>query len=123
LAAQSVDDLKTAVTGVKRDDVVTNYLLQHDFDFGTNLLEVTDTADTVRLLLKGRVDYIPATPLIIQAVCQSIGCKPEDFKRNFTIHELPQLFYLAASLDTSPELIERLQRAAASLPDKVPGFD
>lgn len=123
LAAQSVDDLKTAVTGVKRDDVVARYLLQRDFEYGSNLLEVKDTSDTFKLLLKSRVDYIPATPLIIQAVCQSIGCKPEDFKLNLTIHELPQQFYLAASLGTSPELIERLQRAAKLLPDKVPGFD
>ncbi len=120
LTATSIEELKAGITGVKRDDVVAHYLLQRDFEFGDTLLEVKDTTDTFKLLLKQRVDYIPATPLVIQAVCKTIGCKAEDFKLNFTIHDLPQDFYLAASLGTSAELIARLQQAAASLIETVP---
>jgi polar amino acid transport system substrate-binding protein len=120
LVAGSLKEMSTYITGVKRDDVVADYLLKQNFKFGSSLFEVKNTEDTVKLLLRKRVDFIPATPLIIQAVCQTLGCTEQDFKLNFTIEELPQKFYLAASLGTSPDLVARIQQAAAQLSDALP---
>ena len=123
LTAHELNDMHAYITGVKRDDVVTDYLINQKFSFGSSLFEVKNTEDTIKLLLRQRVDFIPATPMIIQAVCQSLGCTEQDFKLNFTINELPQKFYLAASLGTSPELVARIQQAAATLGDTLPQFN
>lgn len=115
LPARSIHDIRANVIGIKRNDVVSQYLLKNSFEFGKNLIEVKDTSDTLQLLLKGRVDCIPATPIVIEAACKALGCKPSEFKFNFEIPELPQNFYLAASLNSSPLLIERLKKAAELL--------
>ncbi|MBE0349087.1 substrate-binding periplasmic protein [Pseudoalteromonas peptidolytica] len=91
-------------TGVKRDDVVFHYLSKKDVLSKAILLP--DTITTVKMLLRGRVDIIAASPIHLDYMCSQIGCKSSDFQFLLELDELSSDFYLAANKHMSPELVD-----------------
>lgn len=108
IKVEKLSDLLNYKVGVKRDDVVFQYLS------GKNMLDTTvvlpETLVTLKMLLRGRADIIAASPIHLDYMCGKIGCKRSDFKFLFELDELSSDFYLAANRQTPPEVIALLKQ-------------
>ncbi|TMP28164.1 hypothetical protein CWB99_12190 [Pseudoalteromonas rubra] len=108
IKVEKLSDLLNYKVGVKRDDVVFQYLS------GKNMLDtivvLPETLVTVKMLLRGRADIIAASPVHLDYMCGKIGCKRSDFKFLFELDELSSDFYLAANRQTPPEVISLLKQ-------------
>ena len=109
----TLQQARQLLIGVKRHDVVYDYLTGQGFSDQKNLLIMRDTHDTYDGLLRGRVTLAPGNPEVLSAYCKNRTCKTDMFRYNLLIPELRQNFYLAASLGTDPRLLARLKIAIA----------
>lgn len=108
--ASKLPDLKGLAIGVKRQDAISNFLVDRGFEYEKDLIEILSTLSTIQMLEKGRVEVIPASSEIIDFYCQKTGCNRSDFKTIYTVTELSAKFYLAVSLGSDESLIQLLRK-------------
>lgn len=111
----SLESIKNFNVAVKRGDVAHQYLLSKGFTEESNLTALRDTEDTLRLLMNKRVDFVILDPTMVTNYCVNLGCNEEDFEFYFHIEDLNQELYLAASLKTDTNILQRLREAARLL--------
>lgn len=111
----SLSDATKYTVAVQRNDLAADFLQHNNFKAGTQLIMVADIAESWRLLLNGNVDLIVDDPvaLIDMAVALNLPEKYVNFV--YAIPELKQHTWLAASLNTSNELVSQLQLAHAKV--------
>lgn len=116
LPVNSIEQARQYRVGIKRHDVTHQYLTSLGFAEGENMVIGADTEDTFSMLLRGRVDLIPATDVMLESYCQTAGCQPQQFfRKSIAVSELEQRFYLVASQGSDPALLAPIQQAIAKL--------
>ncbi|QTL34742.1 substrate-binding periplasmic protein [Pseudoalteromonas viridis] len=111
IKVEGLVDLLNYRVGVKRDDVVFQYLQSKGML--DTIVVLPETFVTVKMLLKGRADIIAASPIHLDYMCEKIGCNRSDFRFLFELDELSNDFYLAANRQTSADIILLLQQKLA----------
>ncbi|WDE07653.1 transporter substrate-binding domain-containing protein [Thalassomonas viridans] len=106
-------DLNNYRIGVKRDDVVYQYLNKHLLPGKMVFLPETET--TLKMLIKQRVDIIAASPLHLDFMCKRLGCQPADFRYLYELTGLNSDFYLAASNNTPADIVQLLKQTLRQL--------
>ncbi|WDE09771.1 substrate-binding periplasmic protein [Thalassomonas haliotis] len=109
IVVNSLADLKQYRLGVKRADVVYQYLSRHGLSGQMVFLPETET--TLKMLLKQRIDIIAASPVHLDFMCKRLNCRPSDFRYLFELKGLNNDFYLAASKGTSLTTVQLLRQA------------
>ena len=103
ITINSLADLNAYHIGVKRDDVVYQYLRQHDLPEQIVLLPETETS--LNMLLKQRVDIVAVSPIHLEYLCKKLNCLLSDFIYLYELKGLNNDFYLAASKNTSAKVV------------------
>lgn len=104
-------DLGSAVIAVQRDDFSYHWLKQQGMKVGKELQLSADILESWRLLLKGKVDYVIDDEAALTLMEKQFA-QPQGITRFvLAIPQLEQKTYLAASKDTDPELVKKLQQA------------
>lgn len=106
----TLEEARKVLIGVKRNDVVYEYLSANGFVDNQNLLIMRDTQDTYDALINHRVQLAPANPELINAYCKLSGCNLESFRFNVLMPDMHQDFYLAASMGTDPRILKRIRQ-------------
>lgn len=111
LTPNHIKDLGSAVIAVQRDDFSYLWLKQQGMKVGKELQLSADILESWRLLLKGKVDYVIDDETALRLMEKQLA-QPEGVTRFvLAIAQLEQKTYLAASKDTDPELVLKLQQA------------
>ena len=111
LAPNHMKDLGSAVIAVQRGDFSSVYLQQQGLKIGKELQLSADILESWRLLLKGKVDYVIDDEAALVVMEKQLA-QPEGTTRFvLAIQQLEQKTYLAASKNSEPELVKKLQQA------------
>lgn len=96
---------------VQRDDLAAHYLMKNGFKVGEQLVLAADITESWQLLLNGKVDLVVDDPVALSGMTAELGVAETDVRFVYAITELAQQTWLAASMQTSVELVERLKQA------------
>lgn len=108
IQVDSLEAAKGYFIGVKRSDVLLEYLNREGFSANANLVVLRDTEVTFEALYKDRVDMVPGNKEMIEAFCKTRLCSIDDFVLNVHLKDMPQDFYLVASKGTDANIIKSL---------------
>jgi polar amino acid transport system substrate-binding protein len=108
---KALSDAVGYTIAVQRDDVAANFLMQNGFSNGQQLVLAADIAESWQLLLNGKVDLVVDDAVALTAMAETLALPYKYLRFVYAIPELAQHTWLAASLETSPELVKRLQQA------------
>ena len=111
IGIKALSDAAGYSIAVQRDDLSADFLLKNGFSVGRQLVLAADIAESWQLLLHGKVDLVIDDAVALKAMAASLGLPDKYLRFVYPIPELAQHTWLAASLNTSPELIKRLQQA------------
>ncbi len=106
-----LQDGKAYVTAVQRGDFSASLLLREGFNEGEQLVMVTDIADAWQLLLNEKVDLVIDDARALPAMAGWLKVDPGYLNFVYAVPELEQKAWLAASLGTASELVEKLIQA------------
>ena len=98
--------------GVMRDDVRQQYLQSKGF---TKLVVSAQPLDNFRKLVNGQVDLVPLTAGEVQPLCEEAAVDCSQLERVFTLQEASTGLYMAYSLSTPTEVVERTRQAFEQL--------
>ncbi len=108
IKADSLDTAKHYVLGILRQDMCLDYLKSKGFDNIT----VSDTdEDSIKILVRKRVDLIPFAELSFVFSVGKLGYDPSDFEKVCFIKDLSEGLYMAFSKETPDILVERFKNA------------
>lgn len=115
-------DLKALnLSALLRQTVVTvrhsyeaNSLLKTGFVEGKNLILTSTYKEAWQMLLMGRADYTYANELVQDTIFEPLNISPNLFSQSFDLSDTSDL-YIAASIGTSPSLLENLQHSLATM--------
>lgn len=113
ITIQSLQDARPYSIAIQRDDLSANFLLQHGFVVGTELVVAADIIESWQLLVHGKVDLVIDDPVALTEMAKLLAISVEQLRFVYAIPELAQHTWLAASLQTAPQLIMQLQQAHA----------
>ena len=111
LAPNHLQDLGSAVIAVQRDDFSYHWLKQQGMRVGKELQLSADILESWRLLLKGKVDYVIDDEAALRLMERQLAQPQGSTRFVLAIPQLEQKTYLAASKDTDPALVKKLQQA------------
>lgn len=113
IAIHSLQDARPYSIAIQRDDLSANFLQQQGFLVGTELVVAADIIESWQLLVHGKVDLVIDDPVALTEMAKLLAISAEQVRFVYAIPELAQHTWLAASLQTSPQLILQLQQAHA----------
>ncbi len=99
-----------------RNSYEANSLIEDGFVEGSNLILTNNYEQAWKMLLKGRVDYVYAYELIESSMYQKLETTPDLFTKSLYIRETSGL-YIAANIDISSEILQKLRTAIQSMQD------
>lgn len=111
LAPNHLQDLGSAVIAVQRDDFSYHWLKRQGMRVGKELQLSADILESWRLLLKGKVDYVIDDEAALRLMERQLAQPQGSTRFVLAIPQLEQKTYLAASKDTDPALVKKLQQA------------
>ncbi|MBZ9612067.1 substrate-binding periplasmic protein [Rheinheimera maricola] len=111
----TVTDAIHYTVAVQRDDISADFLMKNGFKKGMQLVLAADITESWQLLFNGKVDLVIDDPVALTGMAMQLGVANQDVRFVYGITELEQHTWLAASLQTPPELIERLQQAHSQI--------
>ncbi|WP_337880512.1 transporter substrate-binding domain-containing protein [Rheinheimera sp.] len=111
----SLEQLKHKTIAVQREDSAYQWLVQAGFAEGKQLMVAANSEQSWWLLANGKVDYVLENPLFLPEIERRNQLPPGSLVFDWAIPELSASAYLAASLGTPPELVQRLQQAYGQL--------
>ncbi|GAA5176241.1 ABC transporter substrate-binding protein [Niveibacterium umoris] len=117
LQPRSLDELHGHMIGVVKRDARETFLLQNGFRPDAELLSIASGAQGLRLMLAGRLDYLPISPDGLAAACreENLDCSQFEFVMPLG---LKLRLYLAASLATPPATVDRIRIAWSRIFDR-----
>ncbi len=116
LELNNLEDVKHLQVALMKNDVAYNYFKQKGFESGKNLLVMSDRETIEKLFFNERLPIIISSPFLIQEQAKLHGKNPAEYEQKYFLKDLTVDFYLAASLTTDQNLIERLKQ---SWPDSI----
>ncbi|MFC4655511.1 substrate-binding periplasmic protein [Rheinheimera marina] len=108
---QRLEQLKGKTIAVQRDDSVYQWLIKAGFSEGNQLIVAASSEQSWALLANGKVDYVVENPRFLPEIERRTQLDKGALVVDMTIADLSSSAYLAASLATSPALVQRLQQA------------
>ncbi|WP_448556700.1 substrate-binding periplasmic protein [Thalassotalea montiporae] len=115
LTISTLEQAKQYRIGVHRSDIIHQYLQAKGFTDDHNILLNSSYASAWLALLERKVDYITANKFMWQAQQQTSHEAFQAVESALILDDLQQGHYLAASLNTSPIIIKKLQKALEKL--------
>ncbi|BBD09712.1 substrate-binding periplasmic protein [Desulfovibrio ferrophilus] len=100
--------------GVVRADATEALALGWGFVPDKNLMVAKDIAQLLRLLDAGRIDVVPANPLMFQHDLKRDGRNAADYPSCYSVN-FDDGYYLGISRGSNPRLIERIRKAFDAL--------
>ena len=104
----TLESAKAYTIGVMRDDVRQQYLRSKGFE---RLVVSAQPLDNFRKLLRGQVDLVPLTTGDAGLLCQQAPFDCAGLERVLTLDEASAGLYMAYSLQTPPDVVQRTQQA------------
>lgn len=102
-------------TGVINGDAGMEMLLAQGFVRGRNLVPVSQRNDLIRLLQARSIDFVVASPTIMQHVARRAGMAPDELVVQLQLGQAGDGFYFALNRQSDPALVRKLQQAFAQL--------
>ena len=115
LAISTIEEAKSYRVGVHRLGISEQYLLEKGFTGGKNLLFNSDYSKLWESLFQEKVDYILANKFMWAAKKKEQSNTYRPLAIALTLDDFAKDYYLAASIDTSPIIINKLQKALENL--------
>lgn len=112
---QSLKDALQYRIAVQREDLSANFLLKQGFEDGKQLVLVTDIAESWQLLINNKVDLVIDDAKALKGMAKTLNFPSEYVQFEFAIAELEQRTWLAASINTPGQTVQRLQQAHAKI--------
>jgi len=106
-----LDDARTFITAVQRDDYAADYMLQQGFVVGKTLQLEPDISQSWFMLAHGKVDLLIDDPHSIDVMLQQHNLGREDIEFVYFIQALAQHTWLAVNKNSDAALVERLKAA------------
>lgn len=115
IKVNSMNDLKKYAVGAIRHDLAQDYLLDKGFTEDDNLY-LSKRYDTLwGHLFQGRTDVVFTNSVIWQYETKQINQDPNRLVKALDITDFSSDLYLAASLKTSPETVEKLKKTLVKI--------
>ncbi|HEY0921473.1 transporter substrate-binding domain-containing protein [Rheinheimera pacifica] len=108
---EKLQDAKIFTIAVQRDDLSANFLMNNGFALGQQLVLAADITESWQLLLNGKVDLVIDDPVALADMAASLKLPEKYIRFVYAVPELAQQTWLAANIQTSPELVTRLKQA------------
>lgn len=108
---EKLEDLKHYTIGSTNEDVVDQYLLARKEQLGLQLDRHASYETNIKKLFGKRVDVWAGNHYAGLYLAEKLGHRADDLKIVYTFDELQADYYLAASLSTPAETIEKLRAA------------
>lgn len=115
LKAGSMDDLKKYKVAGVRDDFRTQFFMKQGFAEGKNLEVVPNNESAIRMLEAQRVDFYASDELAFFHQAKGEKIDPSIFEKGIKINELSSGLYMAFSLKTSDEIVNKAKKALAEI--------
>lgn len=111
IVLNSLEQAKSYVIAVTRDDVTHHYLLQHGFEEGKNLYVLENVSSMLNVLTSRRqgIDLVIINETILKYRAIESGLTPAEFRKLLVLPDLPLDFHLACSLKTPAAIVARLR--------------
>ncbi len=111
IRVNNLNDAKAYTVGSIRDDLAENYLKERGFIEDKNLYLSSAYPVLWKMLYSGRTDLAFTNSLVWQYEIQHSGLDPNKIKFIYKIPDIPADLYIAASLPTKKNIVEKLQQA------------
>lgn len=112
IAASNLEQAKDFTIAVVRDDARESYLIGRGFK---KLAIASNNDDAFKLLLSDKVQLIPMPESDAAAFCQAYGIAVDSLEVAFVLTEFNQNIYVAFSLETSSDIVDRASQAFESI--------
>ena len=110
IRVDSIDDAKRYRISVNREDAAEKLLLGLGFSYEKNLDLSPSDASSLNKLLADRIDFITGSDYTIGYLLQQSGIETSRLQRSISLVDQGE-YYVAASKNTSPEIVRRLRAA------------
>jgi polar amino acid transport system substrate-binding protein len=108
----SLATLSDTVIGVSRNDNSHNYMLEHGFVEGRNLIVTSSEENNIKNLLNGRIDAVIQAKESLMYRLQGTGFSIDDLTVGFKLHSNDNTEHcMALSKSSSPEMISTVKKA------------
>ena len=114
VVVRGLADAKNFTVGVVRDDSRQQYLEARGF---SRMVVSATNLDNLRKLISGQVALVPMPEREAREQCNDLHIAYEDLEAAYTLDELSKGLYVAVSLKTPEETVQRITAAFARLKD------
>ena len=111
IKVETIDDAKKYLVGGVNSDIKAMFLEKEGFKIGKNLSLVNSDDLNIRMLHAKRIDIIPSEEFSFRSRLKSANLDTDQFTKLMKISGLPNELYLAASLATPDEVVEKLRHS------------
>ncbi len=118
IKVKNVDDVRRFTTAVLLGHSLTTHLRDLGFREGVELLTTNSKIMQMRLLLTGRVDLVTGNQYTMYSVLQQVGLPANSVEPALLMDD--SSYYLAANLQTSDALVDRIRAANDRVQQKNP---
>lgn len=112
VVVHSLQDARNYIVGVVRDDARQEYLESRAFK---RMVVSATNVDNLRKLVSGQVALLPMPEREAREQCKVLNIAYEDLESVYTLNELPSGLYVALSLSTPVDTVQRITAAFAQL--------
>jgi polar amino acid transport system substrate-binding protein len=111
----TVEDAKRYIIGGVNNDIKATYLESKGFTVGKNLTLVNSDELNLKMLMAKRIDVLPADEFSFYYRLKIAHYEAADFTKLIKLKGIPDELYLAASLTTSDEIVNKLKKSLYDL--------
>lgn len=113
IKVETIEEAKKYLVGGVNSDIKAMYLEKIGFLNGKNLSLVNSDELNLRMLQAKRIDIIPSEECSFKHRVKAANLDQHNFSKLMRITGLPNELYLAASLSTPDELVEKIRNSLA----------
>ncbi|MDF2180027.1 transporter substrate-binding domain-containing protein [Aliiglaciecola sp. CAU 1673] len=109
----NLEDALPYTIAIQREDFAAELLRANGFKDDVQLIITADIRQSWELLVKGKVDMVVDDPSASKNMLDSFNLKDKDVQFALMLPQLAQTTYLAANLETDPQIVQKLRDALA----------
>lgn len=108
---KKLEDAKKYLVGGVNSDIKAAYLIRNGFEVGKNLTLVNSDELNLKMLVAKRIDLLPADESSFLYRLKLSDLTTKKFAKLINIDGIPSELYIAASLTTSDEIVNKLRNS------------
>lgn len=112
IVINDLGDARSFTVGVIRDDARQQYLKEQGF---SKMVISANNLDNLRKLLNGQVELVPMPEREARVQCAELHIEFDQLESVYTVDGLSSRLYVALSLKTPPDTVQRITTAFAQL--------